>query len=110
MPAAFDWRGKGWLVIATSHWEILGWGDVAVDGAATAETGATETPAKGDAWVVTYFSKTLFTPAGIDVYSRNKKGLPESALAQIKEKLAELNDPELKELVGTMFEIKQENV
>src|ERR1700753_470148 len=24
---AYDWRGKGWLMIASSHWEVLGYGD-----------------------------------------------------------------------------------
>lgn len=41
-------------MVASSKWEILGWGD---------EEG-------GNQWVVTYFAKTLFTPAGVDVYSR----------------------------------------
>ncbi|KAH8089148.1 hypothetical protein HD553DRAFT_305260 [Filobasidium floriforme] len=52
--AAFDWRGKGWLMIATSHWQVLGYD-----------------PAPEPQWAVTYFSKTLFTPAGVDIYLRS---------------------------------------
>ncbi|OKP12532.1 hypothetical protein PENSUB_1898 [Penicillium subrubescens] len=25
-PGAWDWRGKGWLLIASSNWEVLGFG------------------------------------------------------------------------------------
>ncbi|KAL9618683.1 MAG: hypothetical protein Q9160_006650 [Pyrenula sp. 1 TL-2023] len=56
-PGQYDWRGKGWLVIAGSHWEVLGWGTTAT------EAGEVD-------WAVTYFAKTLFTPAGVDVYQR----------------------------------------
>ena len=89
---AFDWRGKGWLKIASSHWEILGWGDLG-DGAQ---------------WIVTYFSKTLFTPAGIDIYSRTKEGLSEKALDDILSRLKELEAAELKVLVEGIFQVKQE--
>ena len=53
-PAAYGWRGKGWLKIASSQWEVLGSGE---------EEGG---------WAVTFFQKTLFTPIGIDVYARKK--------------------------------------
>ncbi|KIR74296.1 hypothetical protein I310_01898 [Cryptococcus deuterogattii CA1014] len=53
--ATFDWKGKGLLFFVHSHWEVLGYGkDVE----------------QGLEWAVTYFSKTLFTPAGIDIYVR----------------------------------------
>ncbi|KAL8690800.1 MAG: hypothetical protein Q9218_003849 [Villophora microphyllina] len=63
----WDWRGKGWLKIASSHWEVLGWGD----------------SEDGNQWVVTYFAKTLFTPAGVDVYSRRKEGLSEGSVEAV---------------------------
>jgi len=85
---AWDWRGKGWLVIAGSHWEVLGWGH---------EDG-------GNAWCVTYFAKTLFTPAGIDFYSRGREGLREETVEAIKEGLAGIE--EVKELAGSVFEVK----
>ena len=68
----YNWRGKGWLAVATSKWEILGYGD---------EEGT------GNSWVVTYFAKTLFTPAGVDFYSR-KGALAPQTVEGIKEGLA----------------------
>ncbi|RSH87331.1 hypothetical protein EHS25_003240 [Saitozyma podzolica] len=52
--ATFDWRGRNWLFFVHSHWEVLGYGD----------------DQAGLEWAVTFFSKTLFTPAGIDIYVR----------------------------------------
>lgn len=87
---AYSWRGKGLLVIASSQWEILGWGE---------DAGA------GSSWVVTYFGKTLFTPAGLDIYSRAKDGLSEGIVTSIKAELAKLDDPSLKSLADSVFEV-----
>lgn len=87
---AWQWRGHGWLMIASSNWEILGYGED-----------------DGNAWVVTYFSKTLFTPAGIDVYSRSSS-LPEPTLQKIKRALDGFEDPALKKLAGEIFEVAVE--
>lgn len=86
---AWDWRGKGWLMIASSHWEILGYGDLG----------------EGKQWILTYFAKTLFTPAGIDVYSRTKAGLSEPVLAGIREALAGIKDTGVKRLASEIFEV-----
>lgn len=85
----YNWRGKGWLVIATSKWEILGYGD---------EQGT------GNRWVVTYFAKTLFTPAGVDVYSR-KGSLAPQTIDSIKAGLAGLGG-EVANLAEQIFEVK----
>lgn len=85
---AYHWRGKGWLMIASSKWEILGWGD---------EEGT------GNRWVVTYFAKTLFTPAGVDVYSRDGALTPQM-VEGIKEALKGLGG-DVKGLAGELFEI-----
>ncbi|EUC48310.1 hypothetical protein COCMIDRAFT_2756 [Bipolaris oryzae ATCC 44560] len=87
----YNWRGKGWLVIATSKWEILGYGD-------EQDT--------GNSWVVTYFAKTLFTPAGIDFYSR-KGNLAPQTIDDIKAGLAGLGDHVAK-LAGQIFEVKMD--
>ncbi|WMX12926.1 lipocalin family protein [Aureispira sp. CCB-E] len=50
----FMWRGKGLLAMLTSKWEIL---HLAPD----------------QSWAIIYFQKTLFTPNGYDVISRQKK-------------------------------------
>eukprot|EP00026_Physarum_polycephalum_P016826 Phypoly_transcript_17839.p1 GENE.Phypoly_transcript_17839~~Phypoly_transcript_17839.p1 ORF type:complete len:185 (-),score=25.40 Phypoly_transcript_17839:102-656(-) len=52
--ATWNWRGKGLLMIASSHWEIIGY----------------DTESEDPEWAVTHFSKTLFTPAGLDIYMR----------------------------------------
>ncbi|KAL2069970.1 hypothetical protein VTL71DRAFT_14650 [Oculimacula yallundae] len=59
---AWNWRGRGWLRIASSHWEILGWGEwEGSDG-------------QRECWVLTWFEKSLFTPMGVDLYSDRKGG------------------------------------
>jgi hypothetical protein len=90
----WDWRGKGWLMIASSHWEILGWGE---------EEGS------GNKWVVTMFAKTLFTPAGIDVYSQARTGVKAETLTNIKEALAAVNDADVKKMASDLFEIKSDD-
>ncbi|KAH8712270.1 hypothetical protein GQ44DRAFT_730693 [Phaeosphaeriaceae sp. PMI808] len=88
---AYSWRGKGWLVIASSKWEVLGYGD---------EEG-TE-----NSWVVTYFAKTLFTPAGVDFYSR-KGPLTPQTVEIIRSALAGLGGNVAK-LADQLFEVKMD--
>ena len=89
---AWDWCGKGWLTIVSSHWEVLGYGDLD----------------DGHRWAVTYFAKTLFTPAGIDVYSRKKVGLSDEILGQIKKALAQMENVGVKKLAGEIFEVMRD--
>ncbi|RKU46955.1 hypothetical protein DL546_006027 [Coniochaeta pulveracea] len=70
--SAWDWRGKGWLMIASSHWEVLGWGERPREGGDGTER-----------WAVTWFAPTLFTKEGIDIYSDRKEGLSEETLGEI---------------------------
>ncbi|KAF8863966.1 hypothetical protein BDZ45DRAFT_582855 [Acephala macrosclerotiorum] len=79
-PAAWNWRGKGLLKIASSHWEVLGWGE-----------------REGERWVVTWFAPSLFTPAGVDVYSDRKEGGSEGL---VKEVLGALEEMECVEVSG----------
>lgn len=91
-PATYDWRGRGWLKIASSHWEILGYGT------------------HGDEdWCVTYFAKTLFTPAGIDIMKRDRASLSEGLVGGIKEAMTRVEDEKFKEITGKMFEIKHDD-
>ncbi|CZS96431.1 hypothetical protein WAI453_009957 [Rhynchosporium graminicola] len=69
---AWNWRGKGWLKIASSHWEILGWGEF-----------------EGEKWVLTWFEKSIFTPAGVDLYSERKGGVSERLLGEVRRVLRE---------------------
>ncbi|EON65627.1 hypothetical protein W97_04866 [Coniosporium apollinis CBS 100218] len=87
----YDWRGKGWLMVATSRWEILGYGKEG-----------------GNRWCVTYFAKTLFTPAGLDVYSRSPAGLKAETMEHVQQILKMFGDPVLSELAGAMFEVDRD--
>ena len=90
----WDWRGKGLLMIASSHWELLGWGE---------EEGT------GNKWVVTMFAKTLFTPAGIDVYSKDRAGLKPETVEGIERALEGIEDADVKKLASQVFEIKSDD-
>lgn len=90
----WDWRGRGWLMIASSHWEVLSWGE---------EEGT------GNKWVATMFAKTLFTPAGIDVYSQRKEGVEGDTLEGIKKALSEIEDENVKKMAGEIFEVNRDD-
>lgn len=89
-PASYDWRGKGWLRIASSHWEVLGYG-----------------PEEGG-WAITYFAKTLFTPAGIDIYSREKGGLSERLVQRLQDEMKKIEDLGFRRLVEGLFVVKHD--
>jgi hypothetical protein len=95
---AFSWRGKGWLMIASSQWEVLGYGSDIAGAAPGAEGQAKD-------WIVTYFSKTLFTPAGIDIYCRNEEGVSAECIENIKKELGGFEDESVKKLAGEIFSI-----
>lgn len=80
------------LIMISSHWEVLGHGDLE----------------DGHQWAVTYFCKTMFTPAGIDVYSRKKEGLPEAFLPAVKEALAGIEHEPVQKLAEEIFEVKRD--
>lgn len=103
---AWDWRGKGWLVIASSRWEALGYGDE--DGESAAGGAQVQSPGERQ-WAVTYFAKTLFTPAGLDLYSRHPDGLRPRTVEAIKEALAHVEDEDVRRLAGDLFEVKMDS-
>lgn len=90
ISAAYNWRGKGWLKIASSHWEVLGYGE---------EEGG---------WVVTFFEKTLFTPAGIDIYARHKNGLSKDLVQRIRAEMKAINDPAFQKQADQTFDIQHD--
>ncbi|EIM81083.1 uncharacterized protein STEHIDRAFT_86348 [Stereum hirsutum FP-91666 SS1] len=91
-PTRFKWRGKGWLMIASSKWQLLGYNPPGED---------------GEEWAVTFFEKTLFTPPGLDVYARTEKGLPEDLIKGIVESLKGLGNEEITKLADTFFEVQR---
>lgn len=80
-------------MMATSDWEILGYG------------GEGKRGSEGEDWVVTYFAKTMFTPAGIDIYSRTKEGLEKAAVKRIIKALKESESEEIRGLARELFEV-----
>ncbi|KAJ8066011.1 hypothetical protein OCU04_005105 [Sclerotinia nivalis] len=98
---AWNWRGKGWLKIASSHWEVLGWGEREIaEGLGMGEK---------ERWVVTWFAPSLFTPQGLDIYSSRREGLSEGTYKEVKQALEEMEAADLGELVKKdMFEVKIE--
>lgn len=59
-------------------------------------------------WAVTYFAKTLFTPAGVDIYSKEKGGLSEGLLRRIKDDLKKIEDESFRKIVGGIFAVKHD--
>jgi len=80
------------LKIASSQWEVLGWGE------------------EEEGWVVTFFQKTLFTPAGLDIYARRKGGLTKEMLERIKGEMKKMasGDDGPKKMVDSIFEVKHD--
>lgn len=89
--SAWGWRGKGWLKLITSDWEMIGHG--VLEG--------------GAQWAVTYFAKTLFTPAGIDIYTKSKGGLPAEVIEGLRNTLLAMDEP-LKSLATEIFEVRSD--
>jgi hypothetical protein len=91
-PGAWDFRGRGWLLmIASSHWECLGFGHE-----------------DNNQWIVTYFTKTHFTPAGIDICSRHKEGLLQGTIDGILKAVKELGVDEITKLASNIIQIRQD--
>lgn len=100
---AWDWRGKGWLKIASAHWEIVDWG---LGGEGGIVVGETDGHGKEvEEWAVIWFQKTIFTPEGIDIFSRGKKGLKEETVKAVKERLGGGRHKTMSE---DLFEVKRE--
>jgi hypothetical protein len=133
---AWKWRGKGLLAVASSRWEVLGYGDepappapppaeasppapmsalkdappAPVSALKDAKAGPKDAPAalkdEKRQWVVTYFASTLFTPAGIDVYSRHPDGLKPETMREIKDAFTKFEDPAVRRLADSLFEVE----
>ncbi|KAK6910043.1 hypothetical protein I203_104072 [Kwoniella mangroviensis CBS 8507] len=91
--ATFDWKGSSYLFFVHSHWEVLGFGKDEINGLE---------------WAVTFFSKTLFTPAGIDIYLRS----PSSASSEPNPSSQDttIRSDLVKKIVSAMSEISQGGV
>lgn len=84
-PSAFVWRGKGLLSLVRSSWRVA----------------MLDPEGK---WAVIWFSKTLFTPEGVDIISR-QASLTTEQLNQIKRQMADA--PLLKKHVPTLHTLNK---
>ena len=92
---AWNWRGKGLLKIASSHWEVLGWGENDIG------------EEDKERWVITWFAPSMFTPAGLDIYSSRKVGMSEKTYKDLTLALENLEAKDLADLVKMeMREVK----
>jgi hypothetical protein len=90
VPAAWKWRGKGWLMIASSNWEVLGYGE---------DEGG---------WAVIFFQKTLFTPAGIDILAKRKQGPSDDLLQRIRGEIKKVDDSAFNEQADKIFKVRHD--
>lgn len=81
-----DRRGKGWLMIASSHWQLLGYRVLPY----TSLAASASAPPTDPEFVVTYFAATLFTPAGLDIYARHPTALGDEYVDKLTRELVGL--------------------
>ncbi|KAE8225062.1 hypothetical protein CF319_g2138 [Tilletia indica] len=83
--ATFHWGGLGWLRLLSAHWQVIG---------ASPAFGNPSASADEPVWLVTYFSKSLFTAAGVDIYVRNPSKLSDETYDAIVAALSKLEAKE----------------
>lgn len=103
--ASFQWTGNGLLKFFHSKWQVIGFGPYDL----------TDTSRTKFDWVVTYFEKTPATPAGIDVYVRDPREMPDATYQAIleqmkglKSKYADDADPKRKQLAEEITKLAEE--
>ena len=62
----------------------------------------------GGGWLVTYAGKTMFTPAGVSVYTRRKEGLPVEMIKEMQQALMDMQTGELTALAESLFSVQHE--
>ncbi|KAJ1029452.1 hypothetical protein NDA13_002701 [Ustilago tritici] len=78
--ASYQWTGNGLLKFFHSKWQVIGYGPYDL----------TDTSRTKFDWVVTYFEKTPATPAGIDLYVRDPRSMPEETSKAVLAKMKQL--------------------
>lgn len=103
--ASYQWTGNGLLRFFHSKWQVIGYGPYDL-------TDASRT--KFD-WLVTYFEKTPATPAGIDLYVRDPRDMPEATTKEILQQMKALKgkyesdpDPKRKQLAAELSKLAEE--
>ncbi|EFR01713.1 hypothetical protein MGYG_04716 [Nannizzia gypsea CBS 118893] len=103
LPGIFTWRGTGFAKFITNRWEILGYGNLPLQGSKPIREGD-EQPM----WMVIYADKSMFSPSGLSIHSRAYKWLPPQIIDQIRTALRSFQPKELKDSVRNMVDVLQE--
>lgn len=89
---SYVWRGKGFGLLKTGTWEVLGWGGGGKSAAAANSfAGAQPGDTTADQWIITYFGRTMFSAPGISICARRKSGLSEKMLRRLMEGLRRID-------------------
>ncbi|GAC96100.1 histidinolphosphatase [Pseudozyma hubeiensis SY62] len=103
--ASYQWTGNGLLRFFHSKWQVIGYGPYDL----------TDTSRTKFDWVITYFEKTPATPAGIDLYVRDPRDMPESTykavldqMKALKTKYEQEPDSKRKQLAGELTKLAEE--
>ncbi|EGG10333.1 uncharacterized protein MELLADRAFT_103493 [Melampsora larici-populina 98AG31] len=105
----WKWNGNGVLKVLKSNWKILLYdfnhhqeGQAGQEGKGGKEEERIE-------WLIVYFSKTFFTPRGIDLYCNRSDGFSSGFASLLKQKIIKelrMNEShEICELVDQLFDI-----
>lgn len=86
-------------MIATSKWQLLGF-----NVSPTTQSASSESTTEPE-WVVTHFEQTLFTPAGLDIYSRSKDGLSDTFIEGLVEEISLVGEVGALVKDGGMFRV-----
>lgn len=107
----WNWRGSGIIKIASAHWEVVGWGNGLEE--KRQDVRQDDVIGRGqddEQWMVTFFAKTVFTPAGMDFYARKAEGLSEKLVKQITAALEKLEDAQIRELARQLVVVRRDGV
>lgn len=97
------WHGNGWLKVFKSNWKILSYGR---------DLHSTSTNHKNEVrieWMIIYFSKTLFTPNGIDLYCNQSIGFSDALKQKLITELRKSEDEEISRLSDQLFDIHHDS-
>lgn len=63
---------------------------------------------EGREWAVTYFAATVFSPAGVDIYSREKRTAEERVVRAVRQGLGGMQDEGLRRLGEELYEVRMD--
>ncbi|KAG8988742.1 histidinolphosphatase [Tulasnella sp. JGI-2019a] len=93
----YKWKGSGIMAVSPpAQWQVLGF------------FLANDPNRSNEDWVVTYFGKTLATPAGLDIYVRNPKAFDISKVRRLINACQQNGDETVRRCAEGFFEIPRD--